>query len=106
MNEPGLTPHSLQVRQENNAVVLTRLNRHVHGPHYERHPDRYAPYDYEKFVEWYEKVLAKEGAYSLVAYLDEEPVGYALLLHKKNKGEHYMLETQRPLFCSANITKP
>lgn len=86
-------PHSsnLHIRQENNAAVLARLNRHVHAPHYERHPDRYAPYDFGRFVGWYETVLAKEGAYGLVAYLEGEPVGYALLLHKKNNGAHAML---------------
>lgn len=86
-------PHSsnLHIRQENAAAVLARLNRHVHAPHYERHPDRYAPYNYDEFVKWYETVLAKEGACGLVAYLEGEPVGYALLLHKKNNGAHAML---------------
>lgn len=84
-------PPGLEFRLENDAAIIARLNRHVHTPHYERHPGRYAPYDYDKFIGWYETVLSKEGAYGLIAYLGGEPVAYALLIHKKNNGEHAML---------------
>ncbi|MCO6477622.1 MAG: GNAT family N-acetyltransferase [Phaeodactylibacter sp.] len=91
MDEAVSQAKNVDIRLENNPAVIARLNTHVHGPHYEKHPDRYAPYDYDKFVAWYQAVLAREGAYGLVAYLDDEPVGYALLFHKKNNGEHTML---------------
>ena len=78
----GPTPN-LQFRLENNPELLARLNRHVHTLHQERYPDVFAPYDYGRFLGWYQKVLAQENAYGVVAYLEEEPVGYALIFHKE-----------------------
>ncbi|MCB0597728.1 MAG: GNAT family N-acetyltransferase [Lewinellaceae bacterium] len=79
------TPN-LQFHLENNPELLTRLNRHVHTLHHEKHPDIFAPYDYEQFLPWYEGLLAQDNVYGIVAYLDEVPAGYALALHKQYAG--------------------
>ena len=73
----------LEFRLENNPELLTRLNRHVHTLHFEKHPDVFAPYDYEKFLAWYEELLARDNVYGIVAYLEDLPVGYALAIHKE-----------------------
>lgn len=74
---------NLEFRLENTPELFTRLNRHVHTLHQEKHPDIFAPYDYARFLGWYEKALAQDNAYGVVAYLEDVPVGFALVFHKQ-----------------------
>ncbi|MCB0547049.1 MAG: GNAT family N-acetyltransferase [Phaeodactylibacter sp.] len=76
-------PFNLEFRLVNAPELFTRLNRHVHTLHYEHHPDVFAPYDYGRFLSWYEQTLAQENTYGVVAYLDDIPVGYVLAFHKQ-----------------------
>lgn len=88
----------LEFRDEKDAALLTRLTRNVHDDHHHRHPEIFKPFDFEAIRAWYERVLASERTAGLVAYLNGEPVGYALLVHQKKGNNPFVVEGYDILF--------
>lgn len=52
--------NDLEIRFEKDAETVTVLNEYVHNLHQEKHPDIFAPYNYEEFYPWYAKALEQD----------------------------------------------
>ena len=68
----------LTIEPTDDPDIPARLNEVVHRLHYTSHPEVFQPYDYEAFRPWFVVQLAKPTTTCLSAFLDDEPVGYAL----------------------------
>lgn len=83
----------LSFHLEKNPEILASLNRTVQEKHEERYPELFRKYNYAAILTWFKKQLIRENIYSIVIKVEDQPIGYVLLIHKKNKGGNPFLSS-------------
>lgn len=63
-----------------NPKTIAQLNETVQSWHHQHYPQVYKPYNFEAMLPWYEQKLAQENTHVIVAYHQEQAMGYALLM--------------------------
>lgn len=64
--------------------TVAQLNETVQSWHHRQHPKVYKPYNFEAVLLWCEQKLAQENTHIIIAYDEEKPIGYALLMRPNN----------------------
>ncbi|PKR76743.1 GNAT family N-acetyltransferase [Halalkalibacillus sediminis] len=59
--------------------LIARLNEYVHGLHHSLFPERFQPYNYEKFQVFFEEMVDKENHYFFKGVDGDEAFGYVWL---------------------------
>ncbi|MBN2535834.1 MAG: GNAT family N-acetyltransferase, partial [Spirochaetales bacterium] len=62
--------------------IITRLLKYVHDIHVEKNPDIYNPYNYDDMLPVITNILDDDKKFCVVAYVNDEPAGYALLIQR------------------------
>jgi diamine N-acetyltransferase len=68
---------------------LVQLNGYVHAPHVEAEPEIYRPTDPQAVEEWFRERLPREGFEVLLAEVDGEAVGFAVMEVVERAGHAY-----------------
>lgn len=88
---------NINIKQETDPTILTRLNKTVQNYHATAYPNVFLPYDYERLLPWFEDIVAKENVWFLVAYDNNNPIGYALLILKKGLDNPFQKDDYRAM---------
>jgi diamine N-acetyltransferase len=94
----------ITVEFKKDAETIARLNQHVHQPHHQRQPGIFKPYDFETALAVVTELLAKDNAHGLIAYLDGEAAGYAIVL-RRDYPPPFFQEGHRSLFIDQMAVK-
>lgn len=81
----------LSFHLEKRPDILASLNKTVQEKHEKNHPELFAKYQYSAIRSWFEERLKKENVYSLIIKLQDEPIGYVLLIHKRHTNQNPFL---------------
>lgn len=69
----------ISIRETPDATFLAELNKEVQEQHHRMYPEIFRPYDKEEITKAIKKMLGGREAKAFVAYIDNEPAGYAII---------------------------
>jgi ribosomal protein S18 acetylase RimI-like enzyme len=75
-------PSEIRVAQPGDAALLAQLNEVVHALHVENHPEVFRATDRSEVALWFGELLKDPAARAWIAFIDNAPVGYVLLLER------------------------
>lgn len=75
---PTILSDAIRISLSKNPEIPARLNEHVHTQHSAYAPRFFKPYKFEAMLAEMKQFLQKDGFILLIAWWEEEPVGYAL----------------------------
>jgi diamine N-acetyltransferase len=96
---------NIRIAESTDPDVIAPLNEPVQEEHQERRPDWFKPYNAEVVREFVETMVDRADARFLVAYVDENPAGYVLLL-TQNRQESTLRFADRSLTIDQMSVNP
>ena len=69
----------ITIRETTDADFLGNLNKEVQEFHHRMYPEIFRPYDKEGITKAIKKMLSGREAKAFVAYVNDEPAGYAII---------------------------
>jgi len=72
----------INIRTTNDHRLLAVLNQEVQELHAQMHPQLFKAFDAEAVMQFFKTLLENKQVYAYVAYVDEMPAGFMLLIEK------------------------
>jgi GNAT superfamily N-acetyltransferase len=73
----------IKILQKKDPETIAKLNRVVQERHLELFRNSFKEFNYDSILEAVESLLKKNEYWSFIAYLDEPPIGYAIVFKRK-----------------------
>lgn len=81
----------IRIARSTDHILIASLNSEVQQLHHEMHPEIFKPFDKEGIEAAMQSFLADSNCNAFIAWKDEEPVGYMILMLREtgNNAFHY-----------------
>jgi len=66
----------MDIIKSEDSKLLASLNKDIQNLHFEMYPEKYKPYDYKAFVDFYDQLFKNDKVDCFVCYEDNSPIGY------------------------------
>ncbi len=82
----------MNITKSEDSKLLADLNKDVQDLHYQMYPEKYKPYDYKKFVKFYDQLLRNDKVECFVCYLADSPIGYFVVEERTYPDSPFSIE--------------
>lgn len=73
---------NIVIQEIKDSALLAALNEEVQNLHYKLYPEIFKSYDRKDIEDFFKNEMSRPNALAFVAYIDENAVGYVLILLK------------------------